>query len=254
MANHNLPTAASLYTEVLTIIDERLDEIARGLDSNPALSPSISPTNLPLHAIRWNSAEKKWQKQTSLGNWVDLTDVFNISISGTSSVGAGAVTVSTSQSITGQKTFTQDVIIQDGTNEKKIFLGSGGYMYGNTGYWGVYVGPAANMYVNYTDGSISSTGNVTAYSDRRLKKDLLKITNALDKVCNLTGYTFTRIDNNLKQTGLIAQDVKAVLPEAVTTSEDGILGISYGQLAGLLVEAIKELKSEVADLKKQLDK
>ena len=110
------------------------------------------------------------------------------------------------------------------------------------------------MQVNYTDGSFTSTGNITAYSDRKLKKDLIKITKALDKVCSLTGYTFTRIDNNMRQTGLIAQDVKAVLPEAVSTSQDGILGISYGQLAGLIVEAIKELKTEVADLKKQLNK
>ena len=134
MANHNLPTAASLYTEVLTIIDERLDDIARGLDPNPALSPSISPTNLPLHAIRWSSAEKKWKKQTSLGNWEDLTDVFNISISGTSATGASTVTIAGAQSITGQKTFTQDVTIQDGTNEKRINLGTGGYMFGNTGF------------------------------------------------------------------------------------------------------------------------
>jgi hypothetical protein len=250
MANHNLPTAASLYTDVLTIIDERLDDIAKGLD--PVTATSMS--NLPLQAIRWSSAEKKWQKQTTLGNWVDLTDVFNISISGTSASGAAVVTTDTNQSISGQKTFTQDVLIQDGINEKKILLGSGGYMYGNTGYWGVYVGSAANISVNYTDGSINSTGNITAYSDRKLKKDLVKITSALDKVCKLTGYTFTRIDNDLKQTGLIAQDVQAVLPEAVTVSEDGILGISYGQLAGLLVEAIKELKTEISDIKKQLDK
>lgn len=250
MANHNLPTAASLYTDVLTIIDERLDDIAKGLD--PVTATNMS--NLPLHAVRWSSAEKKWKKQTSLGNWEDLTDVFNISISGTAGTTSGTVTLTTAQSITGQKTFTQDVIIQDGTNEKKIYLGSGGYMYGNSGYWGVYAGPASNVQVNYTDGSFISTGNITAYSDRKLKKDLVKITKALDKVCSLTGYTFTRIDNNMRQTGLIAQDVKAVLPEAVSTSEDGILGISYGQLAGLIVEAIKELKTEVADLKKQLNK
>lgn len=251
MANHNLPTAASLYTDVLTIIDERLDDIAKGLD--PVTATNMS--NLPLHAVRWSSAEKKWKKQTSIGTWEDLTDVFNINISGTSgSSGSGVVTTTTSQSITGQKTFTQDILVQDGTTEKRIYLGTGGYIFANSGFWGIWSFTGANVQVNYADGTLTSTGNITAYSDRRLKKDLVKITNALDKVCKLTGYTFTRIDNNLKQTGLIAQDVKAVLPEAVSTSEDGILGVSYGQLAGLLVEAIKELKAEVADLKKQLDK
>lgn len=96
--------------------------------------------------------------------------------------------------------------------------------------------------------SLVVTGNITAYSDRRLKKDLTVIPNALDKVGKLTGYNFTRTDTGERHTGLIAQDVQAVMPEAVLENE-GQLALAYGNLVGLLVEAIKELKQEVDGLK-----
>lgn len=99
-------------------------------------------------------------------------------------------------------------------------------------------------------GNWTATGNVVAYSDIKLKKDLERIDKALDKIDTLTGYTFTRIDTGERQTGLIAQNVEAVLPEAVLRNEDdGTLGLAYGNLAGLLVEAIKELRAEVEKLK-----
>ena len=92
----------------------------------------------------------------------------------------------------------------------------------------------------------------TATSDRRLKTDLQCIEGALDKVSTLTGYTFSRIDAPGRHTGLIAQDVQAVLPEAVTDN-DGTLGLAYGNLVGLLVEAIKELRAEVVELRAKLE-
>jgi hypothetical protein len=96
------------------------------------------------------------------------------------------------------------------------------------------------------------TGVMTSSSDRRLKQDIEPITGALDKVNALNGVTFDYIDDNSpdRQTGLIAQDVQAVLPEAVSTLPDSEhLGVAYGNVVGLLVEAIKELKAEVDALK-----
>ena len=93
----------------------------------------------------------------------------------------------------------------------------------------------------------------TPTSDRRLKTDLQRIEGALDKVSTLTGYTFARIDAPGRHTGLIAQDVQAVLPEAVSSATaEGMLGVNYGAMVGLLVEAIKELRAEVAALKERL--
>ncbi len=92
-------------------------------------------------------------------------------------------------------------------------------------------------------GNIYSSGNVTAYSDERLKTDVELIPFALDKVRQIRGVTYTRKDTGERQAGVIAQEVQKVLPEVV--SGDDILGVAYGNLAGLLIEAIKEVADRV---------
>jgi hypothetical protein len=92
------------------------------------------------------------------------------------------------------------------------------------------------------NGSFTATGNVTAYSDERIKENIEVIPDALDKVNSLQGYTFDRTDIDLpRQTGVIAQEVEKVLPEAVSTDPTGIKSVAYGNMVGLLIEAIKEL-------------
>ena len=105
-------------------------------------------------------------------------------------------------------------------------------------------------------GNITAGGNVTAYSDRKLKDNLEKIGDALAKVRQLTGYTYTRndLDDKTKRhTGLIAQDVEVVLPEAVE-EHGGTKGVAYGNMMGLVFEAIKELDDKLEEIKKQLNK
>ena len=98
-------------------------------------------------------------------------------------------------------------------------------------------------------GNLTASGNVTSNSDIHLKKDIKVIRNPLDKVSELRGITFDRKDVECdRQTGLIAQEVEAVLPEAVETDEDGIMSVAYGNLVGLLIESIKELKGRVEEL------
>ena len=96
----------------------------------------------------------------------------------------------------------------------------------------------------YTGGDILAGGNVTAYSDIRHKKDLIKLNNALEKVEKLNGYTYTSKRDDKRYTGLIAQEVLEVLPEAVNEEEDGY-SLAYGNMAGLFVEALKEMKSQL---------
>lgn len=121
-----------------------------------------------------------------------------------------------------------------------------GDLYWNNGLALMYLSATGSLTVA---GSITAGGNVTAYSDARLKTDLTRIEGALDKVEKLVGYTFTRVDSGERQTGLLAQDVQAVLPEAVVEGEH--LSVAYGNMLGLIVEAIKELRAEVAELRQQ---
>lgn len=100
---------------------------------------------------------------------------------------------------------------------------------------------------------IQSASNITAYSDRRVKSNIEIIPDALDKVCKLNGYTFDRTDMECaRQTGVIAQEVQEVLPEAVVEAggdEDGHLAVAYGNMVGLLIEAIKEQQKQIDELK-----
>ena len=100
-------------------------------------------------------------------------------------------------------------------------------------------------------GNILASGNVTAYSDISLKDNITSIPDALDKVLQLRGVTYNRndIEDNPRHAGVIAQEVEAVLPEVITESQDGIKSVAYGNMVGLLVEAIKELKAEIEELK-----
>jgi hypothetical protein len=115
----------------------------------------------------------------------------------------------------------------------------------------------------YNSGDLHVEGNVIAYSttisDERLKTDIVKIDGALDKVAQLNGYTFTYTADGKKSAGVIAQEVQKVLPSAIVESklplkmgdddETEYMTVQYDQLMGLLIEAVKELKAEVAELK-----
>src|SRR6056300_478188 len=104
----------------------------------------------------------------------------------------------------------------------------------------VGVGTTTPSYPLHVIGNIYGTGNITAYSDKRAKSDIVKIENALDKIDQLNGYTYTM--NDERYTGLIAQEVLPVLPEAVVGSEETSYAIAYGNMMGLVIEAIKELR------------
>jgi hypothetical protein len=104
-------------------------------------------------------------------------------------------------------------------------------------------------------GNFTAVGNVTGYSDENLKDNVQTIPDALDKVTQLRGVEFDRndIEGNPHQIGVIAQEVEKIIPEVVQTNGDGIKSVAYGNLVGLLIEAIKDLKEEVNELKARLE-
>ena len=102
-------------------------------------------------------------------------------------------------------------------------------------------------------GAATFNNDVTAFSDERLKTDIETINDALNKVCQMRGVTFKRTDDDGRTSvGVIAQEIEKVLPEVVRedNSEDKIKSVAYGNIVGVLIEAIKELKSEIEELKK----
>lgn len=97
-------------------------------------------------------------------------------------------------------------------------------------------------------GTITASGDITAYSDASLKTNVATISNALELVQRLRGVSFTRIDSGLRGVGLIAQELAEVVPEAVLVHESGLNSVAYGNLVGVLIEAVKELSCKVERL------
>ena len=104
-------------------------------------------------------------------------------------------------------------------------------------------------------GDITATGDVIAFSDKKVKTNIKTINNGLEKISKLRGVSYNRtdIEDKSDKIGVIAQEVKKVLPEVVNyDDEKDLLGVDYGKMAGVFIEAIKELKAEVDSLKQEI--
>jgi hypothetical protein len=109
-----------------------------------------------------------------------------------------------------------------------------------------------NGEILYVSGSIRATGSITANSDVRLKKNIERIENALQKVSEISGYTYNTIYDEDRHAGVIAQEIDKVLPEIVNKGNDGLMGVEYGNISALLIEAIKDLKVQNDSLQARL--
>lgn len=149
------------------------------------------------------------------------------------------------------------------TNESKATMFSNSALTGTTEITSLGVGVTASG----VTGEIRATNEITAYysSDLALKQNVTPIAQALDKLSQITGVMFDWRDEVLAQrggedgffvrrhdTGIIAQDVERVLPEIVATRPDGTLAVKYEKLAGLIIEAIKELRQEIKAIQRKL--
>ena len=192
---------------------------------------------------------------------------------------AGAATFNSSVTHKGSTASSASNFISSWQNTGQSYFG---YLYADSGGTGIFSNTTTSIaegiyFQNSTDktffynqgvargeidgsGNMIMAGNITAFgtvSDIKLKKDIKVIENPIKKIKNLKGVTFTYKKNGEKSTGLIAQDLEKVLPEAVYKtheidlngdSEDEHLAIRYGNTVGLLVEAIKELEARVKEL------
>ena len=99
---------------------------------------------------------------------------------------------------------------------------------------------------NNVSGNFTATHNITAYSDERLKENVETIEGALDKVSQMRGVTYnykSALNDGQRGTGVIAQEMQQVMPEVVEEGE--YLSVAYGNIVGVLIEAVKELKEEL---------
>jgi hypothetical protein len=120
----------------------------------------------------------------------------------------------------------------------------------------------ASYYTSFNNGAYGTTPVPTASveiitSDKHLKENIQPIENALDKLDNIGGYTFDW-NNQIEihgyeghDIGVIAQEIESILPEVVTTRDNGYKAVKYEKIVPFLIQCIKELKDEIRDLKSQ---
>ena len=192
-----------------------------------------------------------------------------INVTGTVTTGG---TVITDGSITDTGNFTLDVAgdITLDAGGSDIILSDDGTIFGTiTKGSGMNIRVRENdqdMYFKGVDGGTEITAltldmsaagaatfnnNVTAYSDERLKENIVTVSDALEKVTAMRGVHYSRIDTGRSHTGVVAQEIQKIAPELVLTADDeiGTLSVDYGNITGYLIEAIKELKAEIEELK-----
>ena len=173
--------------------------------------------------------------------------------------GSGAVTTSGVQSVIDNNSIAPGTLDMD--DNQKILLGTGDdlelYHNGsdgiidNTGDGNLKLLDAGSTKLEVASGGVNVTGdmvasgNVTAYSDAKLKTEISSIDNALDIVGKLRGVNYKWLSNGQADIGVIAQEVEGVVPEVVKTSEDGTKSVDYGRLVSILINAVNELKEEI---------
>ena len=113
----------------------------------------------------------------------------------------------------------------------------------------------ANLMSLFNTGNLTIAGTLTQNSDARLKRDLSPLVSSLDKVTRLNGYHYywrEKARDEGLQTGFIAQEIEAIMPELVTTAEDGTKSVNYIGVIPYLAESIKELKKENEELRQMV--
>ena len=117
------------------------------------------------------------------------------------------------------------------------------------------------LYAGSNNGTLNTTwvnddmtvqGDITSISDVRTKENIETITDGLEIVDSLRGVRYNKIGKEDRKVGVIAQEVEEVLPEVINTDNEGMKSVDYGKMVGVLIEAIKDLKSEVDMLKIKL--
>ena len=106
---------------------------------------------------------------------------------------------------------------------------------------------------NALSGSFTATGDITAFSDARVKENVETIPNALDKVKAMRGVGYNKIGADTQSVGVIAQELEEVVPQLVHTDEEGMKSVAYGNITAVLIEAIKEQQVQIEELKARLD-
>jgi len=118
----------------------------------------------------------------------------------------------------------------------------------------VGIGSGSPAYKLDVSGTIRATGDVIAYSDRRVKQDIVTLENSVELIQKLRGVSYKKIGESEEKIGVIAQEILEVLPQVVSEDENGMYSVAYGNMAGLFIEAIKQQQAHIDTLEQRIEK
>jgi len=218
-------------------------------------------SNVIMDAPNTNSLEGKdffLFADFSNNNAVNYTDLSTLSSMIISNIGTLTnLTISNTLSVRGAIDLADNDILRFGTGDdvEMFFNGSDMFMDINNGEdFKIRDGNSGNA-VRFTfdadNGNFTATGNITAFSDERLKDNIETLDGS--KVLDMRGVSYTK--DGKAGSGVIAQELEKVAPELVMTNEkeDGMKSVAYGNLVGYLIEAVKDQQKQIDELKAQLD-
>lgn len=212
------------------------DDIAEGtanLFFSNARAVSAIQSDLSWHASDWDTAFS-WGDHATAGYQAQLVSNVNIkTVNGQTLLGSGDITAG------GGGTVTDDT-----TTDASYYPAMYSVTTGEPA--AVYVS-STKLYFNPSTGTLNATV-LNTLSDERKKKNVEVITDSVSTVNKLTGVEFEWVDTGEKSSGVIAQQLELVLPNLVSTAENGEKSVNYLGIIGYLIESIKELDARVREL------
>ncbi len=159
--------------------------------------------------------------------------------------------------LTGNTRFNDNVKALFGSNNdlSLYFNGTGAYLDALSGFkLNLRKGTALRAAFDFNSGTLMLSGDLQGLSDRRVKRNLKRLENALDKIGQLHGYDYQMLHDDAWHTGVVAQEVQKVLPNVVKTHDDGKLSVAYGNIVALLIEGINEQQAIIEKQEQRLQK
>lgn len=149
----------------------------------------------------------------------------------------------------GGVTFDDNVSVGFGTGNDVEMYWDGSNMYMDMAAGDLFIRDSETTRFTFdrSAGAFTATGNITAYSDERLKSNIKTLDG--NKAFEMRGVSYTK--DGVESSGVIAQELEQIAPELVMDSGE-YKSVAYGNVVGYLIEAVKLLKEEVEELKSKL--
>lgn len=258
LVDSNIGVLTALTTSSTSNLVYAVNSLKSAVDSNIGVLSALTTSSTSNLVFAINSLKSGNLRQFSSTTSADLAAVIS------DETGTGNLVFSTSPTFTTPALGTPSAVVLTNASGTATSLTVGKITVtdetasSSTYYPMLSIGTSSGNAANVSSTKLTftpSTGLLTSTdynssSDMTLKEDVVPIVNPLDIISQLTGFGFTWKDSKEKSFGLSAQEVEKVIPEIVRNRSDGTKGINYMNLVAFLVEAIKDLKQEITELKK----